>query len=55
MPGLVSTSIAEELGRSAEPPTTAAVERAATLFAEAFAAAVGAPLAFVPDPRLAAA
>ena len=27
MPGLVSTSIAEELGRTAEPPSTAAVER----------------------------
>ena len=47
MPGLVSTSIAEELGRSAEPPTTAAVERAGTIFAEAFAAAIGAPLAWV--------
>jgi lipoyl(octanoyl) transferase len=44
MPGLISTSIAEELGRSAEPPTTAAVERAATIFAEAFAAAIAAPL-----------
>jgi lipoyl(octanoyl) transferase len=56
MPGLVSTSIAEELGRSAEPPTTAAVERAATIFAEAFAAAIGAPLAWieapVPDARV---
>jgi lipoyl(octanoyl) transferase len=47
MPGLVSTSIAEELGRSAEPPTTAAVERAAAIFAEAFAAAIGAPLAWL--------
>jgi lipoyl(octanoyl) transferase len=44
MPGLVSTSIAEELGRTAEPPTTAAVERAGAIFAEAFAAAIGAPL-----------
>jgi lipoyl(octanoyl) transferase len=44
MPGLISTSIAEELGRSAEPPTTAAVERAGTIFAERFAAAIGAPL-----------
>jgi lipoyl(octanoyl) transferase len=44
-PGLVSTSIAEELGRSAEPPTTEAVERAGTIFAEAFAAQLGAPLA----------
>jgi len=47
MPGLISTSIAEELGRSAEPPTTSAVERAGTIFAEAFAGAIGAPLAWV--------
>jgi lipoyl(octanoyl) transferase len=44
MPGLVSTSIAEELGRSAEPPTTAEVERAGRLFAEAFGRAMGAPI-----------
>lgn len=44
MPGLVSTSIAEELGRSAEPPTTAAVERAGAIFAEAVAKELGAPL-----------
>ncbi len=43
-PGLVSTSIAEELGRSAEPPTTAAVERAGEILAEAFGAAIGAPV-----------
>lgn len=53
-PGLVSTSIAEELGRSAEPPTTAAVERAGTIFAEAFAAAINAPLAWVESPSPAA-
>jgi lipoyl(octanoyl) transferase len=47
MPGLISTSIAEELGRTAEPPTTSAVERAGALFAEAFAAAIAAPLAWV--------
>ena len=47
MPGLVSTSIAEELGRTAEPPTTAAVERAGAIFAETFAAAIGAPLAWL--------
>lgn len=35
MPGLVSTSVAEELGRTAEPPSTAAVERAAWIFADA--------------------
>ena len=44
-PGLVSTSIAEELGRTAEAPSTAAVERAGTHFATAFATAIGAPLA----------
>jgi len=49
-PGLVSTSVAEELGRTAEPPTTAAVERAGTIFAEAFATAIKAPLAWVEAP-----
>jgi len=44
MPGLVSTSIADELGRTAEPPSTAAVERAGELFAAAFGAALGAPI-----------
>jgi lipoyl(octanoyl) transferase len=44
IPGLVSTSIAEELGRTAEPPTPAAVERAGAIFAEAFAMAIGAAL-----------
>ncbi|NJD27019.1 MAG: lipoyl(octanoyl) transferase LipB [Chloroflexi bacterium] len=44
MPGLVSTSIAEELGRSAEPPSTAVVEAAGRHFAAAFADALGAPL-----------
>jgi lipoyl(octanoyl) transferase len=44
MPGLVSTSIAEELGRTAEAPSTAAVERAGAHFAAAFAAELGAPL-----------
>ena len=51
-PGLVSTSIAEELGRSAEPPTTAAVERAGALFAAAFAVALGAPLEWLPSRAL---
>ena len=46
MPGLVSTSIAEELGRSAEPPRTEAVERAGRLFAEALARGLDAPLAW---------
>lgn len=40
MPGLVSTSIAEELGRTAEPPTTEAVQRAAEVFATAFGRAL---------------
>ena len=48
MPGLISTSIAEELGRSAEPPTTAAVERAGAIFAAAFGDALGAPVAWLP-------
>jgi lipoyl(octanoyl) transferase len=52
MPGLVSTSIAEELGRTAEPPTTAAVERAGAIFAEAFATAIGAPLEWAADRDL---
>jgi lipoate-protein ligase B len=52
MPGLISTSIADELGRTAEPPTTAAVERAGTLFAEAFGAAIGAPLEWITAPDL---
>lgn len=47
MPGLVSTSVAEELGRTAEPPTTAAVERAGAVFAAEFATAIGAPLAWL--------
>ena len=44
MPGLVSTSIAEELGRTAEPPTTAQVQRAGALFAEALGEALEAPV-----------
>ena len=47
MPGLISTSVAEELGRTAEPPTTTAVERAGAIFGEAFAGAIGAPLEWV--------
>ena len=46
MPGVVSTSIATELGRPSELPTTESVERAASIFATAFAAAIDAPLAF---------
>ena len=44
MPGLVSTSVAEELGRTAEPPSTEAVRRAGEIFATAFATALGAGL-----------
>ena len=54
-PGLVSTSVAEELGRSAEPPSTEAVERAGAAFAEAFAGAIGAPIEWLPTRTLAAA
>lgn len=46
MPGVVSTSIAEELGRSAEPPTTEAVERAATMFATALGRHLGAEISW---------
>jgi lipoyl(octanoyl) transferase len=46
MPGVESTSIARELGRVADVPTTDSVERAARVFARAFASAVDAPLAF---------
>jgi lipoyl(octanoyl) transferase len=51
MPGVASTSIAHELGTS-DRPTTASVERAAWIFAGAFAAAIEAPLIVGPtDPR----
>jgi lipoyl(octanoyl) transferase len=44
MPGLTSASIWSELGRRAEPPTTASVAQAARVFAPAFAARIGAGL-----------
>ncbi len=44
MPGVVSTSVAEEVGRTAEPPTTESVARAAALFARALADRLGARL-----------
>lgn len=47
MPGLVSTSIAEELGRTAEPPTTEAVHRAAEVFAAALGRALRAEIDWV--------
>jgi len=43
MPGVISTSIASERGQAA-PPSTESVQRAAGVFARAFAAAIGAPL-----------
>lgn len=44
MPGLRSVSIASELGRRDEAPSTAAVAEAAATFARAFTGAIGAPL-----------
>lgn len=50
MPGLVSTSIAEELGRTAEPPSTEAVRRAAEVFATALGQSLGSEIAWqTPD------
>jgi lipoyl(octanoyl) transferase len=43
-PGTISSSIAEALGRSAEPPTTERVERAAWTFAEAFGRQINAAI-----------
>jgi lipoyl(octanoyl) transferase len=44
MPGVVSTSIARELGDLDARPSTDSVERAAWIFARSFAAAIEAPL-----------
>jgi len=44
MPGVTSTSIALERGEPDAPPTTASVQAAATIFATALAAELGAPL-----------
>jgi lipoyl(octanoyl) transferase len=44
MPGVASTSIAAERGEAEAPPATASVQRAATVFARAFAGAIDAPL-----------
>ncbi|OGO54567.1 MAG: lipoyl(octanoyl) transferase [Chloroflexi bacterium RBG_16_70_13] len=46
VPGLVSTSIAEELGRTAEPPTTEVVRRAAGIFARVLGSALGSSIAW---------
>lgn len=45
IPGVASTSIALELGRPGDPPSTDSVERAAATFAREFASAIDAPLA----------
>jgi hypothetical protein len=44
MPGVRSTSIAAERGDAGALPTTASVARAGSVFARAFAKAIGAPL-----------
>jgi lipoyl(octanoyl) transferase len=44
MPGVTSTSIARELGRPDDPPTTASVEAAAGVFARALGEAIDAAL-----------
>ena len=52
MPGLVSASIAAELGRADEQPSQEAVAQAAAVFARALAAALGdAPLHGVLPPH----
>jgi lipoyl(octanoyl) transferase len=47
MPDVASTSIALELGRPDEAPSTAAVEQAGRTFADAFASSIGALLDWV--------
>jgi len=44
MPGVISTSVAAERGEPGLPPTTASVEAAGRIFADALAAALGASL-----------
>ena len=44
MPGVTSTSIAMEHGEATATPTTSSVEQAAAIFANEFAAVLGAPL-----------
>ncbi len=52
MPGLRSTSIAAELGRRSDPPTTDSVEAAACAFAPALAERLGGELVWsAEDPR----
>ncbi len=45
LPGVISTSIATELGRADEPPSTAAVARAGSIFAQALGRHLGTELA----------
>ena len=52
IPGVVSTSIAEELGRTAEPPSTEVVHRAAETFAAAFGDAIGSPMTWITRDEL---
>ncbi len=47
MPGVISTSIAAELGDHAARPSTASVERAAGLFAVTLAEALGSPVDWI--------
>jgi len=49
MPGVTSTSIARELGRPAEPPSTGSVARAAAAFVAAFAVRLGVDVVGVED------
>ena len=44
MPGVVSTSVAEELGRTSAAPSTGSVAEAAARFARALATALAAPI-----------
>jgi len=55
MPGIISTSITEELGRTAEPPSTEVVRRAGEVFAEAFGRAIGAEMDWVAPGAIGAA
>jgi lipoyl(octanoyl) transferase len=55
LPGVVSTSIAAERGRQVGPPRVTAVRRAGAVFAQAFAAAIGAELEWTDPAGLAAA
>ena len=53
MPGLTSASIASELGRREEPPSTESVARAAAVFAEGLARRLSAPIEGVLPPEAA--